>query len=284
MSKTSENKSVVSLIKTAQEQYAEKQKEVLKQDKENKERIISLTEKEGELKGKIEADKKRVDEMGDEYDQLTEEKEQENLEAIKEEEFTKKDVSDGKISVTAFLAKGKGDDEVAEMTREKTLEELEKISDLIRAKGVEVIKSEIELYKTQNAIYGLTINPARILQRSYKDLADMLDYQIGPVVGHSNIAQSNQKQAEEELMIAEKGISPSNGFIWRGITLKQARRLIHDPKFPREHIQSLLSELDDCEPGFLVTVTYYFKHSPQGESVIVRQELEIDETKERKNE
>lgn len=259
---TSENPTVISLVKQAQIDYGKKQKEVMEQENRNRERIAALSKQEAALTLKIEAGKKRIEEMVDEYEALEKEQAKANLAAIKEREFTKKDVQDGKISMAEFQAQGKRDTEIVDMARARTLEGLEKTSDAIREKGIEVARLKVELYMTQNEIFGLTLNPVNLLRKSYRDLADLLDFQIGPLSGDWSTAKSNLAQSKHELTIATEGTGLSAGFKWASLSIKAARRLQHSPILPKEHIPALLQQLDEIEgETSRVHVILHFKHA-----------------------
>ena len=278
MSKIPENPTVVSLVKQAKDEYERRQKETLKKEEQNRQEIIRLTELEKSLKLKIEAGKKQIAKMEDEFEELEKERMKLNLAEIQKSEVTKKDVQEGKASIHQFYMQGKEEDEIKRMMEGRTLEDLEKVSDMIRAKGTEIARLELELYSTQCTIFGLVVNPVKYLRASYRELGEMLDYQLGPLTEDWHSAKSNKVQKEHELMLIEKGFGLSGGYRWDNITVKEARRLIHNPVIPKEHISSLLEQLDEVEKGSLVSISYHHKgtHWP-GLPIEVHESFESDE-------
>lgn len=259
MSKIPEDSTVVDLIKRAREEHQKKEKEVQKLEDENRKRIIAMVEKESELRKKIETAKERISKMEDEFEGLEKERMKANLEEIKKNEVTKRDVQEGKASIHQFYAQGKEEDEIRRMTEAKTLEDLEKVSDAIRAKRAEIIELEIELCDIQNSIYGLTINPGKLLKEKYKQLSEWLDFQLSPLMEGWNSAKSRKIEMENQRHLTkETGLS--TGYRWDSITKKEARRLIHDPKLPKRHIPSLLEQLDEVEgENTVVSVIYHLE-------------------------
>lgn len=87
-------------------------------------------------------------------------------------------------------------------------------------------------------------------------------------------AKYQKRRKKHELALAETGVSVDGGFVWRGLIVKQARKIIHDPILPKEHIPLLLEQLNNIEnESVTVTVTLYSVNHPfPGPPVTVRRE------------
>lgn len=260
--KMTENPGVVDLIKKATEELDRKMKEAKELEAKHREKIIDNLEKEKKLKAQIEVEKKQIERMEDEYELLQKEKMEANLAETKKSEITKKDVQEGKVTAREFIAQGKEDREIAEMARTKSLEELNDLSDAIREKNYEKVKHEDELFGLQSSIFAMSFFPAELLKKTFKGLEIFLDEQIAPFASQFNTAKSMKSGTEHQLQLIKHGVSTLGvGFVWSSITKKAARRLIHDPCLPKEHIADLLEQLDDFGEDAIVTVTFHHKGS-----------------------
>lgn len=275
MNRKTEKPTVASLVQDARLAFEAKMKEIAKKDAENKAKVVELTASEKMLSGLIKEIKAARLRMMDSYEKVEREKTKKNLEAVREEEYTKEDVASGKITAERFLAIGKEDEEVRDMARTETLLELEKLSDLIREKSVELTKTEIDLHQARNEIYVLAYLPARELQQGYRQLEDSLTYLLGPVASEFSQAQAALDGAKKNLCIMETGICNDNALGWPSLSKQEAGRLIHDARLPKKYAADLLSQLDEVDEGALVNVTLWFAHSAtgSGEHLEVRQEI-----------
>lgn len=265
----------VRLVELAKERHEEVVKKASVQEKANQKQIDELTAKEKELKVDIEAGRKQLEKMIDEFNQLEKETAIRNLEEVKENASTVEDVKSGKITMTEFSAKGMQDSDIEKTVILKTQADLESASDAIRSKAVDIVRLELELFKVQNTIHNLTLNPVRSLLTSYTGLLDMLQFQLGPLASESHQSQSEKVQKEHEIMLIEHGVSVGGGYTWSNITLEQAYLLKFDPIVPKEEIPSLLEKLAEFKADDNVRLTVSFRTKGSffpGDPVEVREE------------
>jgi len=271
------NLSAESLVEMAKESHEKVMKEASKKEQEHKKRVAALTEKERELTAKIKAGKEQYEKMKDDFEVLEREQREANLAEIRENEFTANDVKSGKITINQFHAAGKQNDELQKMGMVKTIEDLEKSSDLIREKGTEIVRLELALYETQSSIHSLLTHPVKLLRLSYRELGNMLDYQLEGLTKDGCSAQNLKVEKENQILLIENGVGMSGGQVWGNISLKQAYRVRLDPILPKELIVDLLSKLDEIEGTETTRVTVNY-HQPgsfwPGDPIEVRIEEE----------
>jgi len=273
--KIPKNEYVLGLIKRAKEERKKKEAEALKIEQERAEELKGLIEKEDKLREKIETETKRIEKMENQYAQLEEKLLKKSLEKIKSSELTKEDLKAGKISVNQFLQKGKTDEKINQEAEIKTQKELEAISDAIREKKAEMIKTEVELYEAQESIFYLLVYPGRTLMEKYKELSEWLGREISAVTEAGPSIQGKKMQKQDELRLLNES-SLGSGHYWRGITKAEARRLIHNPIIQKKYIPSLLQQLDESvgEEDSLVDVVYYVPRSYRPGSVEVHRSFQ----------
>lgn len=271
-----EAEGALSLVKRAIAEREVKELEAKKLEAEYQKKAAELIEREEELVTQIDAGKKQVESMANEYEAIRKEKEQANLAELSKSELTKSDVKSGKISATEFVQKGKEDEEIAAMAGNRTQLELSELSDAIREKNHEITKWELELSDIQCKVFSMTFQPARILRETYRIMTEYLDFNMSPHMENLHSASATRDQRKNELSLIEHGVNLSgSGYVWMAITKKAAKRLQHSPILPKEHVSMLLQKLDAIEGDEtqLVTIEYHHPESYwPGDSIIVRGE------------
>jgi len=272
--KIKENPSVKDLLARVQEQHEKKSKEAEKIRDEVRRGIIEAMEAEEKLKQKIKVERTQAESMVLEYDKLYEKESARILEETEKQSISKKDVQDGKASLSQFQLEGKQDEEIAETARTQAMEEMEKASDAIRDLKKRILENELKLCDIRLKIYSLSTQPARIMMETYKSNLDWLQYEFGLILKDGSKEQYQKKQKKHELSLAETGVSVDGGQAWRNITAKKARGLIHNPIMRKELIPILLEQLNNLgNEAAMVTVTLVpVNHPFPGPSIIVRKE------------
>lgn len=264
MKKTDEPLTVDGLVALAKARHDEVMAKAEKLEKQQKEQIAEMTAKEKELKKEIGEAKEQLETMASEFEVVERKQREKALAEIKSEEMTEDDLKSGKITIAQFEANGKDTDEVRRMALAKTVEILERSSDAARSKGEEIVRFEKDLYDIQDSIYSMLMYPIKLWRQSYRDVGDMLDFQFSKMAEGGSSARALSDQKKNEVMLIESGISiSSTGYVWSNLSLKDAYRVRFDPILPKEHIVSLLEELDGI-PGTertKVTITYRHKGS-----------------------
>lgn len=263
----------ISLIQKATAMREKKEIECAALEEMNREKIVKLAAQEKALKAEIETAQKHIERIEGEYDELEKKRSEENLSEIRRKEKTRADVQNGRVSVGEYFMQGKQDEEIKVMTQAKTLEDLEQVSDAIRAKKAEVIDKEFELYSIQRSIFHMTFYPARILRETYKIMGEFLDDNIAPLAAEWHSVKYLMGQKEHEQLLIKTGCGISGGHRWDNISVQQARRLVLDPILPKGLIPDLIRQLDqdEVDEQFPVNVVFNHRQHPLGESVQVQQ-------------
>ena len=256
------NPTAFRLVEMAKERHKDVERKASKAESENQKRLLDLTVEEKRLKAEISVGKEQLEKMIVEFETL--EKEKKGTTSVEAERDNQRnaDLKSGKITIKEFVklkTEPLEDEEEEDSTHGKTPDALDKSSDLVREKATEIVKLELALSNVQCSTYSLILMPIRSLLTSYVQLQDMLNYQLAPLSADGHSSQSEKAQKENELMLIEKQMSISSaGYKWSAITLKDAYRLRLDPIFPKEHVASLIEELNDIEPSSttLVSITY----------------------------
>lgn len=262
--KSPESLSAAGLVEMARNSLRKAEKEALEREAANKERIASLTTKESGLEKKIESEKDQLEKMIIEFDVLEKKQSAANLAELEKGAMTKEDVKSGRISLTAYQAQQTGEDEIKIKVMEKTLSDLETSRDMVRSKGTDIIRLELELYEAQVTIHNLMTNPVKSLRRSLREQLDILDFQSEGLIESLTSAHSFKIQKEHELSLIEHGVSASGGgFVWQNITLAESYRLQNNPVFPIEHIVLLMAKLSEVGSDETIRLTVTL-HDPSG--------------------
>ena len=259
-SKRPEDLSADSLVRLAKENHEKVMANAAKREQAHKEKVASLNEEEKRLKAEIETAKGRLETMIREFDELDEKREEAKKIGSQALERLKTDLKPGNITMNQYLARQESEELKTKESMDKIQKKLGKAADLIRERGTEIVRLELALYETQSSIFSLLSFPVKSLRQSYKDLGDMLDFQFEGMMKDGHSAQTLARQKKNEISLIEKGVSvTSSGYIWSNISLKEAYHLRLDPVMPRDHIPSLLEQLDEIEPGEEVRLTVTFR-------------------------
>jgi len=261
--KNPEMLSAESLVSMAKASHQKVMDEAAQAERAHKKRIADLTEKERGLKQEIATGRETLEKMIEDFEVLEEKKKAAIEAAFDSSRLSEADVKSGKITIGQFQAEGKRAEEIEKTVAARTLEALEQSSSAVRSKGEEIARLQLALYSTQSSIHGLLTQPVKSLRMSYRNLIDMLDYQMEGLTKDGHSSQSLKVQKEHEIQLIEKGIAVSGGYVWSNIGLKEAYRIRLDPILPEEHIPLLLKGLSEIEEteGLRITVTY---HPPGG--------------------
>lgn len=254
-----ENLTADGLVAMARESHRRVMSRAQEMEDKQKQKVAELTRTEKELKLKIESERELYEKMATDFEKL----ETEQKEALEKEIAaglkTEDDVRSGKITITQFHSQGITGEEIEQSIRTKLVEILEKSSDAIRSKRADIARLEFQMYEAQSTIYSLLTTPVKLMQQSYKELADVLLFQLGQI-GEYSTARTLKNQAENELLMIERGAALS-GYTWSNISLREGFRVRLDPRLPREHIVSLLEQLDNIKGTEQTRVTISF-HPP----------------------
>jgi len=134
--------------------------------------------------------------------------------------------------------------------------ELEKGLLAIHEKNKELLGIELLLSECQHKIRGLIIEPARILSRTFKDLAEISGIETGLFEQDYYGARDVVEQKKQEILLTE-GKSMSGRHVWDQLTMKQARALQFDPILPLSCIGKLKSLLAKYRGADGIAITYY---------------------------
>lgn len=250
------------LVEMVRERHEKVADEASKAERANQKKIDELTAREKELKVEIDTGKKQLQTMIVEFSQIEKETAVRNLEEVKEDALTVDKVKSGKISMTKFYASGMQDADIEKTVMLKTQNDLEKTSDAIREKAVDVVKLELSLSTVQNTVHNLLLNPVRSIQSSYIELLDTLNFQLAPLTEEGHSSQNEKVQKEHELQLIEHQVSVGGGYVWQDISLKQAYLLKLNPIMPKEHVPLLLEKLAGIKATDDTRITISFR--PQG--------------------
>lgn len=274
MPKIEESLPVKDLLTRVQERHDEKLKEAEKLKEEARQKIAEAMKEEERLKQKIKVSRTQIEKIELEYDTLFEKEVQRSLEEIEKQSVSKKNVKSGVASLSQFQAQGREDTEIKEIAQNQAMEEMEKISDIIREMKKQILKDEFDMCDIRLRIYSLSTRPATIMQETYKSCLDWLQYEFDMIQKDGSQEIYLKRRKKHELNLATSGISVDGGFVWRGLIVKQARKIIHDPILPKEHIPLLLEQLNNVEnESAKVTITLHsINHPFPGPPVTVRLE------------
>ena len=274
MKKIEEHPNVVDLLSRVKTEHDKKLKEAEEIKAETRQSIIEAMEAEETLKQKIKTARAQIEKIELEHDTIYEKQLQRSREEIKKQSVSKEDVKSGKSTLAQFQSGGKEEEEIAETARIQALGEMEKVSDIIRDKRMEILKDELELSNIRMKIYNLSTNPARIMLETYKSSLDWLQYEFDGIIMDGSTEKYLQKQKKHELALATTGVSIDGGQAWRNISVREARKLTHNPIMPKEHVSGLLEQLDNVgSESAMVTVTLVpVNHPFPGPPVTVRLE------------
>lgn len=250
--------SVFDLVKRIDAEYEKKKKEAEALQKKYRMDLKAAVQEEKELIAKIDKEKKIAQKMQQDYLELETEKEREKKGQVEKGILREADVRSGKVSLREFNLKGKMDKQISDEILERTTKEMEQSLKIVRAKNLEILKLEKSLCETQNRIRGLILAPARILQRAFKDSAEIADLQIGELLADVYGSRDALKQAEHKLLLTE-GKSLTPGFSWDRLNMDEARAIIFSPILPLELVPKLKGELEKFKDAEKLHISFYLK-------------------------
>jgi len=246
------------LTKRILDNWRQKEKEALAQQKEQEEKLMAAVQEEGKITSKLETARSIVEKMELEYIQIEAKIEGEKKAQIEVNSIREQDVKSGKVTLAEFLKKGKTEQAIYNEAVKETMKDLEAGLKAARAKRLEILNFEKELLETQTNIRYLIIEPGRILQRVLKELSGFAEVEIGIFLQEIHSSKYQLEQARGKLLLTE-GKSLGPGYTWTRLTVKQAYGLQFDPILPLECIAELKSRLESHKDSEMVNVTFFLR-------------------------
>lgn len=225
---------------------------------EQRTQLATAVQEESACVKKVKEAQAIVERMKVDYTALDVRTEAEKKAQIEVNSIREQDVRAGKVTLREFTQKGISEKAIYEKAVEATADELRQGLKAVRMKAVEVLELQKALCNCQVRIKNLLLQPARILYKTFKNLTEMAETEIGSFVADAYGARDAVKLMEHQIHLTQ-GKSLTPGYHWEKMSIEDAQRLQFDPILPIECIPKLKQKLEKLKDAEAVTVHLYLK-------------------------
>lgn len=235
--------------------WEEKRKESEQLQKEAADELREAIQKESDIQIPLKKARSIARKMQKEYLELELKSETEERKRITKGLVREGDVKSGKATLKEFHAKGLYDRDIESKILAATKEKLEDSLKVCRAKNIEILELERDLFETQSLIRNLMLRPAKILQRVFKDCSEISDKEVGEFLSELYVARSALDLCNHKLLLTQ-GKSLNPGYRWDHLSFKQAQAIVFDPILDMSCVQELKAKLKGFEDSENISISF----------------------------
>jgi|GEM_PF-1529632 len=249
---------VLDLLARLNQEYERRMKELKARQDMDKATRIATIQKEKEITNLIAKEKKIIEKMQQDFSDFEIDTEAKAREEASKGVLREADVRTGKISLKDFILKGKKNSEIQAEVVEKVTEELELATKAIRAKNLEILKLQKELYQHKQGIRNQLNQPGFQFLEMLKGMEGYGNEQMNLFAEYMPSYHFEIKETERKLFLCE-GKSIGGGQNWEKRTVKEAKKIVFDPILPVDLIPKLRSQLSGLDDDDIVSVSFLFR-------------------------
>lgn len=253
-----EPQTMPSLLKMLNEELEKRKEELTAREKAEKASLDALFKEEKRLIALLKKEQDISDKMQADYLDLEKDVEAEIKKKVEKGALRAKDVKSGKISLRQFNNMGQTEKQLSDEIVKQVTEKLKETLEATRAKGLEVMKIEKEKYEVQDKISLMMLRPGVNFLQTLKGIEQYGEAQLVIFQEYLPRQDVQIKEIQQELWLTENK-TLGGGHTWETMTVKEAKKIIHDPCLPADLVGKLLSLLAELKEDKQVAVSYLFK-------------------------
>ncbi len=224
-------------------------------DKEARARVAEYEKKLGQAKERREKAQKQFERMRADFEHLEAEVLEGDRRRISAAAIKKEDLMNGSATAEEYFQKGQTQGDIDTAARAETAKRLGDLLATIRAKGLEVLKLDVEEAECEKQLVFLSTYPAHFMLERMRAQVKSLESSL--LSSASMMPIWTDLDTKKDALKRATGIV-ANGTAWRDLDLAAVKRMRFDAGLPDSELPKLLEIIAEMEqrPGSKVSLTF----------------------------
>ncbi len=239
-------------------------------DKEARAKVAEYEKKLGQAKDRREKAQKQFERMRDDFEHIEADTLESESRRISAAAIKREDVLTGAVSAEKYFQEGQDQAAIDAAARAETAKRLGQLLDAVRAKGLEVLKLEVEEAECEKQLVFLSTYPAYFMLERMRAQVKSLEASL--VSNSSMMPIWTDLDTKKDALKRATGWA-ANGIAWRDLDLTAVKRMRFEAGLPDSELPKLLEIIAEMEgrPGSKVSLlfTSISAHGQNGLSVQV---------------
>ncbi len=224
-------------------------------DREARAKVAEYEKKLAQVKARREKAQEQFERMRADYERIEAEALESERQRITAAAVKKEDVLKGSVSAEDYFRKGQSQDEIDAAARAEATKRLSQLLGVVRAKGLEVLKLELEEAEDERQLLFLSTYPATFMLERMRAQVKSLESRL--VWGSSSMPIWT-KVDDKKAALARATGKVADGIFWGDLDLAAVKRMRFEAGLPDSELPKLneiIAEMETC-PGSRVSLQF----------------------------